>query len=129
SNSDIIVEPAELELLPSAHVAGFRADVDRAVAHPRTRGHQRPEGGGVLAAGGVVQIGQAQIVAVLVREHAYAAVLRLDGVLADPVVAVTDLQAAEHIKVGTGGAGPVLEGVPAVAPDSPVIAFGRAGFV
>ena len=39
----------------------------------------------------VVQVGQAEVVAELVREHADAAVLRLDRVVADPVAAVADL--------------------------------------
>ena len=44
---------------------------------------------------GVVEVGQAEVVAELVREHADAAVLGLDRVVADPVVAVADLDAAE----------------------------------
>jgi len=36
----------------------------------------------------------------LVGEHAHAAVLGLDGVLADPVVAATDLDTTDLLKSG-----------------------------
>ena len=58
---------------------------------------------------------QAEVVAVLVREDAEAAVLRLDRVVADPQAGVADLGAADRV-VRRALAG-VLEGVPAVRPD------------
>ena len=92
---DLVVEPAELELLPGTHVDRLRADVHGAVVAVRAARHQRPEARRVLAPGRVVQIRDAEIMGVLVREHADAAVLRLDGVVADPVVRTADLQTAE----------------------------------
>ena len=53
----------------------------------------------------------------LMREDADAAVLRLDGVVADPVVAAADADAAEVMRAGAVGAGARLVGVPAMAPD------------
>ena len=47
---DLVVEPAELELLPRAHVAGRRADRVGAVVEPRAAAHQGPEAGAVVAA-------------------------------------------------------------------------------
>ena len=44
----------------------------------------------------VVVVGQAEVVAELVGEDAEAAVLRLDRVVAEPVVRVADLGAAEQ---------------------------------
>ncbi|MGC0409925.1 hypothetical protein RKD31_003168 [Streptomyces sp. SAI-163] len=55
--------------------------------------------------------------AVLVRVDAESAVLRLDGVVADPDAGVADLGAAELVVGGAGGAGVGAEGVPAVGPD------------
>ena len=63
----------------------------------------------------VVVVRQTEVVAELVEEDAPAAVLRLDGVVADPDAGVADLGAAELVGRRAGGA--VLEGVPAVAPD------------
>ncbi len=82
-------EPAELELLPRAHVGRRVADPVRAtVADVRARRHQRPERRVVLGAarvpGRVVEVGQTEVVAELVREDAEAAVLRLHRVVADP---------------------------------------------
>ncbi len=90
----LVVQPAQLELFPCAHVAGHGADIDRAIAHPGAGGHQGPEAGPVLAARGIVQIRQAEVMAEFMGEDTHTAVLRLDGVLADPVVAVADLDAA-----------------------------------
>src|SRR5450759_3732043 len=53
----------------------------------------------------------------LVSEPTHAAVLGLDGVLADPVVAVSDLDAAVLVEGRPGGPDQVGVGVPAVAPD------------
>ena len=96
---------------------------------PRAAGHERPEAGAVLAASGVVEVGQAEVVAELVREHADAAVLRLDGVLADPVVAVSDLDAAELVEARAGRAEVGGVRVPAVAPDGGVAEHATAGLV
>ena len=74
---------------------GFDADVDvpSLPYEPDDMMVQKPV---ELSPTAVVQVGQAQIVAELVREHADAAVLRLDGVVAHPVVAVADVDAAER---------------------------------
>src|SRR5665647_2309290 len=53
----------------------------------------------------------------LVSEDTHAAVLGLDGVLADPVVAVSDLDAAVLVEGRAGCADQVGVGIPAVAPD------------
>ena len=66
--------------------------------HPGAGGHQRPEAGPVFAAGSIVQVRQAQVMAVLVSKYTYAAVLGLDGVLANPEIAVTDPDAAVRIE-------------------------------
>ncbi|CAM5739221.1 hypothetical protein SALBM311S_07747 [Streptomyces alboniger] len=50
-------------------------------------------------------------------EDAQTAVLRLDGVVADPDAGVADLGAAELVVLGAGGAGVGAEGEPAVGPD------------
>ena len=86
------------------------------VAHPGAGAHQGPEAGAVLAAAGVVEVGQAEVVAELVGEDAEAAVLRLGGVVADPEAGVADLDAA--VLVATAGP-PLRVGVdrPAVRPD------------
>ncbi len=63
--------------------------------------------------------------AVLVGVDAESAVLRLDGVVADPDAGVADLGAAELVGVRSGGAGVGAEGVPAVGPDR-VRALGAA---
>ncbi len=65
----------------------------------------------------IVQIGQAEVVAELVREHADAAVLRLDRVVAHPVAAAADPETAAAVVGGTGDADVGVERVPAVAPD------------
>ena len=113
-----VVEPAELELVPGVHVAGQVADGVLAGAEPGAGRHQGPEAGGVLAAaGGVVLVGQAEVVAVLVGEDAEAAVLRLHGVVADPDAGVADLGAAELVVRRAGAAGVGAVRVPAVGPD------------
>ena len=48
---------------------------------------------------GVVLVGQAEVVAVLVREHGQAAVLGLDRVVGDPEAGVADLHAAVLVAV------------------------------
>ncbi len=121
----VVVQPAQLELVPGVHVARQVTDGLLAGAEPGAGGHQRPETGGVVAAGGVVLVRQAEVVAVLVGEDAEAAVLRLDGVVADPDAGVADLRAAELVVLGAGGAGVGAEGVPAVGPDR-VLALGAA---
>ena len=96
--------------------------------------HERPEAGRVLRAAGVarrvVEIRQAEVVRVLVREDAEAAVLGLDGVVADPDAGrvVRDRRTAREtppLPAFTppnceSPAGPPARGtlrVPAVAPD------------
>ena len=79
-----VVQPAQLELLPSAHVTGCIPNVLLAGVHPGAGGHQSPETGPVLAAGSVVQIRQAQIMAILVGKDTHTAIFRLNGVLPDP---------------------------------------------
>ncbi len=114
---DLVVEPAELELLPRAHVARRGADRVLAAVEPGAAAHQGPEGGAVVAARGVVEVGQAEVVAELVREDAEAAVLRLGGVVADPDAGVADLGAAGLVVARTRRADAVGVGVPAVRPD------------
>ena len=62
-------------------------------------------------------VGQAEVVAVLVREHRDAAVLRLDRVVGDPQAGVADLRAAVLVERGPAGPDQVLERLPAVRPD------------
>src|SRR5262249_36060671 len=129
----LVVEPPELELVPGAHLEGPIADALRGVAVVAVRAARprRPEAGRVLGttgvAGGVVLVRQAEVVAELVREHADAAVLGLDRVVADPVVGLADPDALE-----TAGSGAVRArrgarevGVPPMAPDG-VRALGPA---
>ena len=115
----LVVEPAELELVPGAEVARPRSPMPCVVlgAEPALR-HQGPVLVVVVAAaGGVVVVRQAEVVAVLVVEDAPAAVLRLDRVVADPDAGVADLGAADRVvRPGRSGRGR-CEGVPAVAPD------------
>ena len=105
--------------------------VRAAVADVRTGRHEGPESGRVLratrVAGGVVEIRQAEVVRVLVREDAEAAVLGLDRVVADPDVsrvvrettretargaAATGVDARVAVRAAAGD-----RGVPAVRPD------------
>ena len=123
---DLVVEPAELQLVPGAQVGGAGADADvvrRGLAALR---HQRPVVDAVLVrgrgAGGVVEVRQAQVVGVLVGEHAHATVLRLDRVVGDPQAGVADLGAA--VRVARRALAGVLEGLPAVRPDG-VLALDR----
>ena len=95
------------------------------MVEPRATAHQRPEGGAVVAAVGVVEVGQAEVVAELVREDAEAAVLGLGRVVTDPDAGVTELHAAELVDAGPGLAGAGGVGVPAVRPDG-VVALGAA---
>src|SRR5690606_5268956 len=121
----VVVQPAQLELVPGGHVAGQVTDLLLAGAQPGTGGHQGPETGGVLAAGGVVEVRQAEVVTVLVGEDAESAVLRLDGVVADPDAGLADGRAAQLVLLRTGGTGVGAERVPAVRPDG-VRALGAA---
>ena len=69
---------------------------------------KRPKAGRVLGTNDgarVVEVGQAKVVSKLVGEDADAAVLRLDGVVADPVVAVADPEAADR-RSGPAPSGP-----------------------
>ena len=128
----VAAEPAELELLPGAQVGrGIPDAVAATVADVGAGAHERPEAGRVLGtagvAGGVVEVRQAEVVRVLVREHAEAAVLRLDRVVADPDVdrmvrdaagqtARRATRADVHARKATGAA-TLNRGVPAMAPD------------
>ena len=86
------VGPAEHPLVPEAHVRGHRLE-DRSGV--RTRAHEVPEVDvGVADTRGVVQVGQAEVVAVLVREHADARVLGLHDVVRELEVGAGDVGAA-----------------------------------
>ena len=63
-------------------------------------GHQRPPLDAVLAASGVVVVGEAEVVAVLVGDGRQAAVLGLDRVVAGPDAGVADLGAAGGLSGG-----------------------------
>src|SRR5215211_3867198 len=56
--------------------------------------------------------------AIFMGEYTHAAILRLDGVLANPVVALTDLNAAKLVKVWTSDPNITIARIPAMAPDS-----------
>lgn len=72
----------------------------------------------VLAAGGVVGVGQPKVVGVFVGKDAQSAVLRLDRVVANPDIRVADLEPAEQRTVGrTNHSNETEERVPAIAPD------------
>src|SRR6185436_20580369 len=75
----------------------------------------------VLCAAGVarrvVLVRQVEVVRELVREHANAAVLRLDRVVADPDAGAADLDAAELVVARAGGSDQVVERIPAMRPD------------
>ena len=114
---DVVVEPAQLQLLPCAEVAGARTDAFVVLGRQPALRHQRPELDAVVAAEAVVQVGQAEVVAVLVGEHADAAVLRLHRVVADPDAGVADLAAAERVVGRSAGADRGGLGVPAMRPD------------
>src|SRR5665811_1738030 len=93
----LIVEPAELQLLPRAEVARtgterFARTVETALCH------QRPVFCTVvLATRNVVVVGQAEIVTILVHEYTQAAVLRLDRVVTYPQTGIADCGAAELV--------------------------------
>ncbi len=114
----VVVQPAQLELVPGGHVAGQVTDAVLAGAEPGAGRHQRPEADRVLGGvGRVVQVRQTEVVAVLVGEDAQAAVLGLCGVVADPDAGVADLGAAGLVVGRAGRAGVGAVGVPAVRPD------------
>ncbi len=112
----LVVEPAELELVPGTQVTGAVADHLLALgAEPALR-HQRPVLVVVVPAGqDVVVVREPEVVAVLVEEHAPAAVLRLDRVVGDPDAAGADLVAA--VGVARRALAGALEGLPPVRPD------------
>src|SRR5690606_3752476 len=100
------VGPAEHPLAPQAHVGGHGLE-DRAGVG--AAGHQVPEvDGGAARAGGVVQVGQAEVVAVLVGEDADAGVLGLHDVVGDLQVG------AGHLVAARDGAGVRPDGVGAL---------------
>src|SRR5665647_866798 len=110
-------------------MAWFGADVLGAVVQPRAGGHVRPEARAVLATCRVVQVRQTEVVRELVREHTYAAVLGLDCVVTDPVLAVSDLDASGEIALGTGRAVVGVVRIPAMAPDRALAEHAAARFV
>src|SRR5690606_23002505 len=79
--------------------------------------------------GGVVEVGQAEVVAVLVGEDAEAAVLRFGGVVADPDAAVADRHTTHRVRGRSGVAFYVGEGVRAVGPDRVGALLASAGFL
>lgn len=116
--------------MPRAPVGrSVAASVRTAVADVRSGAHERPERRRVLGTarvpGRVAEIGQAEIVRVLVREDAEASVLGLDGVVADPDAGrvARDRHAARHaaatgVDAREAARSTGLNGrVPAVAPD------------
>ena len=66
--------------------------------------------------------------AVLMGEYTHAAVFRLNGIFANPVITVANLDAAVRVEgwALSIGAGAIREGVPAMAPDGPIVAGRRA---
>ena len=77
------LQPAEHVLAPGAHVGGLGLDQFAAVRADR---HDVPEADVAVGgrADGVVQIGQTEVVPVLVGDHADPGVLGLSGVVEDP---------------------------------------------
>src|SRR3990172_11198596 len=65
---------------------------------------------------------------IFMGKHTNTAVLRLNGVLANPVIALTHLDAAKHVKGRAGSPDQVVVGIPAMTPDGP-IARSRASFI
>src|SRR4029453_15794353 len=115
----LVVEPAKEELLPRAEVGAARAD--RLVVRSglaALRHHRPPVDAVVRARNRVVEVGQAEVVAVLVREDRHAAVLGLDRVVTDPEAGVSDLGAAEQVSGRARGAGVVVEGEPTGGPNA-----------
>src|SRR5687767_2246238 len=53
----------------------------------------------------------------LMCKDTHAAILRLDGVIADPIVTPANLHAAKFVEGGTGQSNIGKECIPAVAPD------------
>src|SRR5687767_9911629 len=108
---DLVVEPAQLKLLPRAHVRRRVADtVWAAVTDVRAAGHEGPEGGRVLGAasvpGGVVEVRQTEVVPEFMCEDSEATVLRLDRVVADP-------DASGIVRDGDAAAGPTRASIQA----------------
>ena len=125
---EVVAEPAERQLLPPAHVHGMIADRIRRIRRPRPGAHQRPVARAVVrSAGRVVEVGQSEIVAELVREDADAAVLGLDGVVAHPQVRAGQVVAAQQ---ASGRSGVVIGvRVPRVTPDRVSTLRAAAGFL
>src|SRR5665647_2216206 len=124
----LVVQPAELQLLPRAHVAGRGADRVGAMVQPRAGAHQSPETGAVVATGGVVEVRQTEVVAELVGEDTQAAVLGLGGVVTDPHPGLSDLDTAGEVGRRASGTKVVGVGVPAVGPDGVSTLHTAAGF-
>src|SRR5512139_737583 len=55
--------------------------------------------------------------AIFMGEDTYTTIFRLDGVFADPVITVADLDAAQHVEGRSPVAPALIVGIPAVAPD------------
>ena len=121
---ELVVEPAEDQLVPGAHRERPVANPvrRRAVAPVGAARPRRPEAGRVLGATGVarrvVLVRDPEVVAELVREHADTAVLRLDGVVADAEVRVP-IRTPPSWLIGAGRPIPSPEtfAVRAMAPD------------
>ncbi len=114
----LVVQPAELQLVPSTEVRGAGADgVVAGCGLPALRHDRPPVHGVVRGIAGVVEVGQTEVVAVLVGDGAHAAVLGLHGVVADPQPAVGDLAAALLALCRSGHALVALVDEPAVGPD------------
>ena len=111
------VRPSEHELVPRAHVVRVVTDRVGTVGRP-TRGHQGPEVRRVVVGSGrVVVVRQAEVVAVLVREHTGGTVLGLGRVVADPQLRAGHAVATQQTVLRALRADTALSGVPAVAPD------------
>ena len=122
----LVVEPAQLQLVPGTEVAGTGAEWLVLGVQPALR-HQRPVLAVVVATTGrVVVVRQPEVVPVLVREDRQTAVLRLHRVVADPDAGVADRGAPELVEPGPGEALVGDEGVPAVRPDRVLALLGIA---
>src|SRR5690606_899146 len=103
--NELVVEPAQLELVPGAEITTALADALVLLGAEPALCHQRPVLVVVVAAGEhVVVVRQAEVVGELVVEDAPATVLRLDRVVADPDAAIANLVATERVEVRTHGA-------------------------
>ncbi len=97
------IGPAQEYLLKGAELYGLGANSILWFARTAVtaRRHDRPKTCGVLCAArvaaGVIQIGQVQIMTKFMGKDAYATVLRLDGVVANPIAGIADLNATQQI--------------------------------